>query len=134
MLTLVKPDDIIIRCNICECAGIGRQARLRGVCPRRTGSSPVTRTSVAGIKTDSGNNYIEKTNICGRGGIGRRVCFRRIWMYFYAGSSPVARTNKEHTFVYQKCVLCLSKPQAWYIIRRMAVSHHGNAVYCSPAA
>ena len=30
--------------NICECAGIGRQARLRGVCPRRTGSSPVTRT------------------------------------------------------------------------------------------
>ena len=39
---------IIWRCkkpNICECAGIGRQARLRGVCPRRTGSSPVTRTS-----------------------------------------------------------------------------------------
>ncbi len=30
--------------NICECAGIGRQARLSGVCPRRTGSSPVTRT------------------------------------------------------------------------------------------
>ena len=32
--------------NICECAGIGRQARLRGVCPRRTGSSPVTRTKI----------------------------------------------------------------------------------------
>ena len=30
---------------VCECAGIGRQARLRGVCPRRTGSSPVTRTT-----------------------------------------------------------------------------------------
>ena len=29
---------------ICECAGIGRQARLRGVCLWRTGSSPVTRT------------------------------------------------------------------------------------------
>ena len=28
----------------CECAGIGRQARLRGVCLWRTGSSPVTRT------------------------------------------------------------------------------------------
>ena len=27
-----------------ECAGIGRQARLRGVCLWRTGSSPVTRT------------------------------------------------------------------------------------------
>ena len=30
--------------QISECAGIGRQARLRGVCLRRTGSSPVTRT------------------------------------------------------------------------------------------
>ena len=28
----------------CECAGTGRQARLRGVCLWRTGSSPVTRT------------------------------------------------------------------------------------------
>ena len=55
------------------------------------------------------------------------------------GSSPISRTNKEHTFVYQKCVLCLSKPQAWYIIRRQAVyrqrrlaafvSHHAVGVY-----
>ena len=30
--------------NKCECAGTGRQARLRGVCLWRTGSSPVTRT------------------------------------------------------------------------------------------
>ena len=29
---------------VSECAGTGRQARLRGVCQRRTGSSPVTRT------------------------------------------------------------------------------------------
>ena len=29
---------------ICECAGIGRQARLRGVCLRRMGSSPICRT------------------------------------------------------------------------------------------
>ena len=51
------------------------------------------------------------------------------------GSNPFVSTNKEHTFVYQKCVLCLSKPQAWHIItrqrvyhqRRLAafVSHHG---------
>ena len=33
-----------------ECAGTGRQARLRGVCLRRTGSSPVTRTSVGSYK------------------------------------------------------------------------------------
>ncbi len=31
----------------CECAGIGRQARLRGVCLWRTGSSPVTRTRLS---------------------------------------------------------------------------------------
>ena len=30
--------------EICECAGTGRQARLRGVCLRRMGSSPITRT------------------------------------------------------------------------------------------
>ena len=29
----------------CECAGIGRQARLRCVCRRHAGSSPATRTS-----------------------------------------------------------------------------------------
>lgn len=30
----------------CECAGIGRQARLRGVCLWRMGSSPITRTRI----------------------------------------------------------------------------------------
>ena len=32
------------------------------------------------------------------------------------GSSPVRVTKKEVTFVYQKLLLFLSKPQAWYII------------------
>ena len=34
-----------IRPVIRENAGTGRQARLRCVCPRRTGSSPVSRTN-----------------------------------------------------------------------------------------
>ena len=33
-----------------------------------------------------------------------------------AGSSPVIRSKKEVTFVYQKLLLFLSKPQAWHII------------------
>ena len=50
MLTNSKARAIIlnVRCEpdiICECAGIGRQARLRGVCLRRMGSSPITRTT-----------------------------------------------------------------------------------------
>ena len=46
VLTKKKCDGIILNVAnvICECAGIGRQARLRGVCLWRTGSSPVTRT------------------------------------------------------------------------------------------
>ena len=32
------------------------------------------------------------------------------------GSNPVRVTKKEVTFVYQKLLLFLSKPQAWYII------------------
>ena len=32
LLTIALWFDIIIRHNKCECAGIGRQARLRGVC------------------------------------------------------------------------------------------------------
>ena len=53
----------------------------------------------------------------------------------FESSNLLLSANKEHTFVCQKCVLCLSKPQAWYIItrqrvyrqRRLAafVSHHG---------
>ena len=34
----------------------------------------------------------------------------------HVGASPVVRTNKKGTFVYQKFLFCLSKPQAWYII------------------
>ena len=33
-----------------------------------------------------------------------------------AGSTPVSCSKKEVTFVYQKLLLFLSKPQAWYII------------------
>ena len=54
-----------------------------------------------------------------------------------AGSSPVSHPKKEVTFVYQKLLLFLSKPQAWYIITarsavyiispRGAVSHHALA-------
>ena len=32
------------------------------------------------------------------------------------GSSPIACTNKNRTFVYQKFCFCLSKPQDWHII------------------
>ena len=38
---------------VCECAGIGRQARLRGVCLWRMGSSPITRTKKEGIRKDA---------------------------------------------------------------------------------
>ena len=53
------------------------------------------------------------------------------------GSSPVVSTKKEVTFVYQKLLLFLSKPQAWYIITARsavyiispygAVYHHASA-------
>ena len=39
------------------------------------------------------------------------------------GSSPVVSTKKEVTFVYQKLLLFLSKPQAWYIITARSVVH-----------
>ena len=58
-----------------------------------------------------------------------------------ASSSLVTRSKKEVTFVYQKLLLFLSKPQAWCIITARsvvhiispfgAVSHHGKAVYKS---
>ena len=54
-----------------------------------------------------------------------------------AGSSPTGGAKKERTFVYQKFVLFLSKPQAWHIIAAQsavhiispfgAVSHHAPA-------
>ena len=54
-----------------------------------------------------------------------------------AGSTPVSCSKKEVTFVYQKLLLFLSKPQAWHIIAAQravhiispfgAVSHHAPA-------
>ena len=56
------------------------------------------------------------------------------------GSNPVTSTKKEVTFVYQKLLLFLSKPQAWHIIAARsavhiispfgAVSHHAPACIC----
>ena len=56
------------------------------------------------------------------------------------GSNPTIFTKKEVTFVYQKLLLFLSKPQAWYIISAQravhiirpfgAVYHHASA--CIP--
>ena len=53
------------------------------------------------------------------------------------GSNPAIPANKKGTFVYQKFLFCLSKPQAWYIIAARsavhiispcgAVSHHAPA-------
>ena len=53
------------------------------------------------------------------------------------GSIPTISTNKKGTFVYQKFLFCLSKPQAWHIIAARsavhiispfgAVSHHALA-------
>ena len=55
----------------------------------------------------------------------------------FGGPNPPAPTKKEVTFVYQKLLLFLSKPQAWYIITARsavyiispygAVSHHAPA-------
>ena len=45
---------------------------------------------------------------------------------FARESSPSAPAKKEVTFVYQKLLLFLSKPQAWYIIRRKSVDHQGR--------
>ena len=52
-------------------------------------------------------------------------------------SSLATPTNKKGTFVYQKFLFCLSKPQAWYILAARsavyiispcgAVSHHALA-------
>ena len=55
----------------------------------------------------------------------------------FGGPNPPSPTKKEVTFVYQKLLLFLSKPQAWYIIDARsaayiispsgAVSHHAPA-------
>ena len=41
---------------------------------------------------------------------------RRVRNAEVMGSNPTRSTKKEVTFVYQKLLLFLSKPQAWYII------------------
>ena len=56
------------------------------------------------------------------------------------GSNPSGRAKKEVTFVYQKLLLFLSKPQAWHIIAAQravyiispcgAGSHHAPACIC----
>ena len=61
----------------------------------------------------------------------------------FGGPNPPSPTNKKGTFVYQKFLFCLSKPQAWHIIECItrlrrdihsyiitpfgAVSHHAMA-------
>ena len=45
-----------------------------------------------------------------------------------AGSTPVPRSKKEATFVYQKLLLFLSKPQAWHIITRKRVYHRRRRI------
>ena len=44
------------------------------------------------------------------------------------GSSPLVSTKKEVTFVYQKLLLFLSKPQAWHIITRQRVYHRRRRI------
>ncbi|MBQ7406847.1 MAG: hypothetical protein IJW11_03680, partial [Clostridia bacterium] len=41
----------------------------------------------------------------------------------FAGPNPASPTNKKGTFVYQKFLFCLSKPQAWYIIAAQRAVH-----------
>ena len=45
-----------------------------------------------------------------------------------SGSSPLSSTKKEVTFVYQKLLLFLSKPQAWHIITRQRVYHRRRRI------
>ena len=44
------------------------------------------------------------------------------------GSNPVISSKKEVTFVYQKLLLFLSKPQAWHIITRQRVYHRRRRI------
>ncbi len=39
-------------------------------------------------------------------------------------------TNKKGTFVYQKFLFCLSKPQAWYIIAVRRISSRVSVYSC----
>ena len=48
---------------------------------------------------------------------------KTVWGKPHKGSNPFLSAKKEVTFVYQKLLLFLSKPQAWYIIRRKSVYH-----------
>ena len=41
----------------------------------------------------------------------------------FGGPNPPSPTNKKRTFVYQKFVFCLSKPQAWHIIAARSAVH-----------
>ena len=54
------------------------------------------------------------TDIRESGGTGRRARLRGVWV-IRTGSSPVSRTNKKGTFVYQKFLFC-------YPSRRLGIS------------
>ena len=60
---------------------------------------------------------------CGNGGIGRRVRFRSVWGQLHAGSSPVSRTIKETSFVYQdkRGFFLLSEQNKGRIIEKRAL-------------
>ncbi len=79
------------------------------------GSSPVIRSKIHALRVDLPlqiataichcqsrqrftvvNRGSDLQQLCGRGGIGRRVRFRFLWSQGCAGSSPVARTTKKH--------------------------------------
>ena len=68
------------------------------------------------------DEYTEKYSRGRRGapakGVGR--------LYRRESSNLSFSAKKEVTFVYQKLLLFLSKPQAWYIIRRKSVYHQGR--------
>ena len=51
---------------------------------------------------------------------------KTVWASAHVGSNPTPSANKKGTFVYQKFLFCLSKPQAWYIIRLKSVYHQGR--------
>ena len=65
--------------------------------------------------------------LCRCGGIGRHKGLKIPRGRLRTGSSPVSGTKKEVTFVYQKLLLFLSKPQAWYIITRQRAYHRRKA-------
>ena len=48
---------------------------------------------------------------------------KTVWEQSHVGSNPTPSANKKGTFVYQKFLFCLSKPQAWYIITARSAAY-----------